>query len=66
VLPGETGWIFEADNVPALTEVLSEALADPKRLQAMGQKALAHIQRFSYAVTTAGLRKALTQVLGNR
>ncbi len=63
VIHGETGWLVPAGDRAALTACLAEALQDPERLKAMGQKARAHMDRFSYAHTTIGLKKALKQVL---
>lgn len=63
VIPGQTGWIFPAGDVSALRAALAEALRDPARLQAMGQAARAHIDRYSYAEATAGLLQALAAVL---
>ena len=62
VIPGETGWIFPAGDRGALQAALAHALADPQRLAAMGQAARAHIDRFSYGATTAGLLQALKLV----
>lgn len=62
VIPGETGWIFPAGDRDALQAALAHALADPQRLAAMGQAARAHIDRFSYGATTAGLLQALKLV----
>lgn len=63
VIPGRTGWIVPAGNVPALTACLKEALADPARLQTMGQAAREHVARFSYAAATASLQQALAQLI---
>lgn len=62
VIPGETGWIFPAGDRGALQAALAHALADLQRLAAMGQAARAHIDRFSYGATTAGLLQALKLV----
>ncbi|MCP9915828.1 glycosyltransferase family 4 protein [Cyanobium sp. ATX 6F1] len=59
VIPGVTGWVFPAGDSIALRAALAEALADPARLRRMGQAARAHIEGFSYAAATAGLRRAL-------
>lgn len=63
VIPGQTGWIFPAGDGEALRAALADALSDPPRLKAIGQAARAHIERYSYAETTAGLRRALQAVL---
>ena len=62
VLPGRTGWIFEAGNVAALQSCLAEALADPQRLRSMGQAAQRHLHHFSYHQATRGLVTALELV----
>jgi glycosyltransferase involved in cell wall biosynthesis len=59
VIPGETGWIIPAGDRAALTSCLAHALEDTLCLKVMGKKALAHIERFSYAEATAGLITAL-------
>lgn len=43
VLPGETGWLVPPGNVAALATALSDALADPDRLAAMGQRGRQHV-----------------------
>jgi glycosyltransferase involved in cell wall biosynthesis len=63
VIPGQTGLVFSAGDVDALRAALAEALSDPVRMKTMGQVAKAHINRYSYAETTAGLRRALEVVL---
>ncbi|MEB3350065.1 MAG: glycosyltransferase family 4 protein [Cyanobacteriota bacterium] len=63
VIPGETGWIVPAGDVAALSGRLAVALQDPQRLKTMGQKALAHINRFSYRDATEGLMAALQAVV---
>jgi glycosyltransferase involved in cell wall biosynthesis len=63
VIPGQTGWIFPAGDVQALIAALADALSDPERLEAMGKAARAHIERYSYAEATAGLKNALQVVL---
>ena len=63
VISGQTGWIFPAGDGEALRTALADALSDAKRLKAMGQAARAHIERYSYAETTAGLNRALQAVL---
>ncbi len=63
IIPGETGWIFHAGDVNDLSTCLAQALADPERLKAMGQKARHHINRYSYSEATAGLIAALKTVV---
>jgi len=66
VIPGRTGWIVPAGDQDALRVQLAEALADRRRLQAMGEQARAHVATHSYAATTAGLHQALTLVGAKR
>ena len=63
VIPGQTGWVFPAGDDNALRAALSEALSDPHRLKTMGLAARAHIEHYSYAEATAGLKRALKAVL---
>lgn len=39
IVPGETGWLVEADDVEGLAATLIEALSDRERLRAMGRAA---------------------------
>jgi glycosyltransferase involved in cell wall biosynthesis len=59
VRPGENGAIFRTDHGDDLTRVLREALVDPMRLAAMGQRSLEIIDRWSFTENVAGLRRAL-------
>lgn len=63
VIPGETGWVFEAGNVMALRKCLEEAVSDPVKLAEMGAKAKKHIENFSYEVAAEGLMCALSKVV---
>jgi glycosyltransferase involved in cell wall biosynthesis len=63
VIPGQTGWIFPAGDVAALTAALAQALSNSQRIKAMGQQARAHIASYSYSEATAGLQHALAHVL---
>ncbi|MBA3486463.1 MAG: glycosyltransferase family 4 protein [Lysobacter sp.] len=60
---GDTGWIFQAGNVDALTKVLALALdSGPQERARMGAKARQHIDAYSYEVATAALLDTLTRV----
>jgi len=59
VLPGQTGLIFPAGDVEALSQTLRTALAEPSRLKSWGKHARAHIRSYSYENATAGLLAAL-------
>jgi glycosyltransferase involved in cell wall biosynthesis len=63
VIAGETGWTFPAGDGEALRVALADALRDTERLKTMGQAARAHIEHYSYAEATAGLKQALQAVL---
>ncbi|MCP4168132.1 MAG: glycosyltransferase [Chloroflexi bacterium] len=45
VVEGETGWLVPPGDVEALARTLSQAIADPQRLQAMGRAARAWYDR---------------------
>jgi glycosyltransferase involved in cell wall biosynthesis len=59
VRPGETGWVFEAGRVDALTAVLRDACSDRDRLRRVGQAARRHIARFDYAAASRGVEAAM-------
>lgn len=59
VTPGETGLVFPAGNVAALTEALRDALSDPARLRQWGERGRERIRAYSYREATAGLAAAL-------
>lgn len=63
VIPGHTGWVYPAGDVAALSRTLAVALSDRSRLRRMGRSARSHVDRFSYAAATKGLRRALDHVL---
>lgn len=64
VIHGKTGWVFPAGEQDALCAALAEALSDPERLKTMGLASRAHIEHYSYAEATSGLKQALQFVLG--
>jgi glycosyltransferase involved in cell wall biosynthesis len=59
VRPAETGWVFEAGRIEALTATLGEACSDRSRLQRAGQAARKHIETYDYESATRGLEAAL-------
>jgi glycosyltransferase involved in cell wall biosynthesis len=59
VVPGETGLIFRAGDVAALQERLGEALQEPARLKAWGERGFQRVGNYSYQQTTQGLVEAL-------
>jgi len=60
IVPGETGWIFEAGNIADLSEKLGEALSSPQRLREMGLAARQKIGDYSFESATRGLLEALS------
>ena len=66
VVPGETGWIFEAGNINALAGDLVKALSTGRKgLALMGQEARTRVRGYSYEAATAGLRATLDRLLEN-
>jgi glycosyltransferase involved in cell wall biosynthesis len=59
VRDGETGMVFPAGNVEALTGAIERVLVTPETAARMGAAAKAHIGRFSFEQDVAGLRQAL-------
>jgi len=59
VEPGQTGFVFPAGDVAALSECLREALADRDRLPALGEAGRERIRGYSYEQATRGLLDAL-------
>lgn len=60
ITPGETGWVFPAENSSALATTLSQALrASPEELNRMGSAARSRVSRYTYAQTSAGLIEAV-------
>ncbi len=67
VLPGETGWVFEAARPGALGEALAAALADagsPSRLERIRTAVERRIGGYTYEKTTDGLLAALAALPG--
>lgn len=63
VQPGRTGWIFPADDERALTARLRDLLGAPAgQLRAMGAAARQQAAGYTYAQTSAGLLRLLTQL----
>ena len=62
VTPGETGWVFDADDPRALARTLSLALAElgsAQRREQIGRAIRHRIAGYTYAKTTDGLLAAL-------
>ena len=60
VSPGETGWVFPADDAAALAATLATALRTPPgELARLGQNARARAGHYTYQQTTDGLLQAL-------
>lgn len=56
------GCIYPVGDIPALTAALRRVLASPETAAAMGQRAFARIQSWSYQEDIDGLRAALAHV----
>jgi phosphatidylinositol alpha-1,6-mannosyltransferase len=57
IVDGETGRLVDHDDVPALAAATIALLADPERLQAMGERAHRRVQdRFTYPTLLRTLR----------
>jgi glycosyltransferase involved in cell wall biosynthesis len=66
ITDGETGWVFAAGDVDALTRRLGAALADRGRLATMGRAAARRIAQFDYAAASSGLMAALAAIGARR
>lgn len=62
---GRTGWVFEAGNREDLERVIDLALESRQALLTMGRNAASRIERYSYRETTAGLIRALDNVVSS-
>ncbi len=63
VVPGETGWVFPANDSAALGETLRAALRAPREeLDRLGQAARERAAGYTYPQTTAGLVAALSSL----
>jgi glycosyltransferase involved in cell wall biosynthesis len=63
VQPGETGWVFPAENPAALAETLQAALrALASELQRLGDNTVATISSYTYQQTSDGLLLALASL----
>jgi len=63
VTPGETGWVFAADDPAALTATLHNALrTPPEEMRRLGRNALATAGRYTYQQAGDGLRAALASL----
>ncbi|NUN63529.1 glycosyltransferase family 4 protein [Pseudanabaena biceps] len=63
VQPFENGLIFEAGNIMALTNSLSEAMRDRDRLKQWGEASKKIIANYSYENVILGLKQALSAIL---
>ncbi len=63
VQPGETGWVFAAEDPAALAAALRTALRSPsEEMLRLGRNALATASRYTYQQTTDGLLAALASL----
>lgn len=64
VLPGRTGWVFEAGAPDALGRALRDVASLPREvLRALGREASRHVEAYSFEAATAGLRATLARHL---
>lgn len=59
---GVEGCVFPVGDVAALTDALRRVLAAPETAVAMGQRALAKIQKWDFEADVRGLKRAIAQV----
>jgi glycosyltransferase involved in cell wall biosynthesis len=59
---GVEGCVFPAGDIAGLTDALRRVLATPKTAEAMGERGLARIRRWSFEEDVRGLRQAMAQV----
>jgi len=63
VRPGETGWVFPANDLAALAEAVHQALiASPGELSRLGRNALARVSHYTYQQAGDGLMAALASL----
>lgn len=63
VTPGETGWVFAAEDPAALAATLRAALrTPPEEMRRLGRNALAIAGRYTYRQTSEGLLAALASL----
>ncbi|MEE9394205.1 MAG: N-acetyl-alpha-D-glucosaminyl L-malate synthase BshA [Planctomycetota bacterium] len=66
VVEGETGWLFEADELDSLTTILVKAAADKEHLKVMGQAARRRAEEhFALQDIVPRYEKFYREVLGN-
>lgn len=66
VREGETGFIFLAGDIAALTDRLRQILSDPARAGQMGEAARDIVSSWGFDEDVAGLKQALAYFLGER
>ena len=59
VVDGETGWVVDPEDAPALESALASLLADPKRTRAFGASARERVLRFDWKHAVAALERVL-------
>jgi glycosyltransferase involved in cell wall biosynthesis len=63
VIPGQTGWVFPANDSAALAAALRTALrSSPEELDRLSAAARERVARYTYEQTTAGLLAALASL----
>jgi len=65
IIDGVSGWIFESDNLPQLTQIVAEALTcDPAKLREMGARAAREIRNWSTQAAADGIESAVLAFTG--
>jgi len=63
VIPGETGWVFRADDSSDIAATLARALGSPaEELRRLGEASCSRVSKYTYVQTTAGLLVALASI----
>ena len=62
IADGVEGYVYPARDVGALAAALERVLATPETAAAMGERALARINRWSFEEDIVGLKRALTHL----
>ncbi len=63
VLDGETGLLVAHEDVDALADAVAALVEDPERREAMGRRARAFAESFSWATSAEAFEKVLTRVV---
>ncbi|MCB9638816.1 MAG: glycosyltransferase family 4 protein [Myxococcales bacterium] len=59
LIPGETGYLFRAEDERDLARAILKLIEDPQKAKAMGERALQLVEGYSIEVSAQGLREAI-------